>query len=367
MRKVKVIMGQCLAVLLCLPALAASETSKISLFPRLAPVESAAVSPIAADGVSTALSGDLVHYRKEHIELREIFYAPFALLCLEIFAPCANFPVARGSPKNGIYSRQDAKNAKSGSLISLRPLRLCGRHSEFWLRFCRAGFSAVDSSPSGAGGASTAAANHQQSAAARRFERSLARVQPLLQRYGYGAAFAAVMVEGMGIPTPGQTLLMAGALEAAKGRMSIALLLILVTTAATLGNSVGYAIGRWGGRAALDKLKVNPQRQQHLDDLFKRRGGMVILLARFLDGLRQLNGIVAGVLQMPWWTFTAYNVAGALLWTCSWGLGTYYLGRDIHFIAAFFHRHRPLLLALGAIAFVALLVYLLRSRRKSVE
>jgi membrane protein DedA with SNARE-associated domain len=320
MRKLNIAAVQCLAVLLWLPALAASETSRISLFPPLAPVESVAVSLIAADWVSTALSGDLVHYRQEHIELREIFYAPFA-------------------------------------------------------------FAAVDSSPSEAGGASTvslfsllapvessaAAADHQQSAAVRRFERSLARVQPLLQRYGYGAAFAAVMAEGMGIPTPGQTLLMAGALEAAEGRMSIALLLILVITAATLGNSVGYAIGRWGGRLALDKLKVNPQRQQHLDDLFKRHGGVVILLARFLDGLRQLNGIVAGVLQMPWWTFTAYNVAGALLWTCSWGLGTYYLGRDIHFIAAFFHRHRPLLLVLGATAFVALLVYLLRPKRVSSE
>jgi len=295
-----------LAVLLWLLVLAASEPSRIFLFPLLAPVESVAVSPIAADDVSIALSRDLVHYRNEHIELREIFYANFA-------------------------------------------------------------FSAVDPSPSGAGGASSAAADYQQSVAVRDFEHSLARVQPLLERYGYGAAFAAVMAEGMGIPTPGQTLLMAGALEAAAGRMNIALLVFLVITAATVGNSIGYAIGRWGGRVVLDKLKVNPQRQQHLDDLFKRRGGMVILLARFLDGLRQLNGIVAGVLQMPWRTFTAYNVAGAILWSCSWGLGTYYLGRDIHFIAAFFHRHRPLLLALGAVAFVALLVYLLRSRRKSVE
>jgi membrane protein DedA with SNARE-associated domain len=201
----------------------------------------------------------------------------------------------------------------------------------------------------------------------RDFEHSLARVQPLLERYGYGAAFAAVMAEGMGVPTPGQTLLMASALEAATGRMNIALLLFLVTTAATVGNSIGYAIGRWGGRMALDKLRVNPERQQHLDDLFKRRGGMVILLARFLDGLRQLNGIVAGVLRMPWWTFTAYNVAGAVLWTSAWGLGTYYLGRDIHFIAAFFHRHRPLLLVVGATAFIALVVYLLRSGRKRVE
>ena len=294
--------GQFLTLLLWLLVPAANETSRV--FSANFASFAVASSPAGIDRVPTAVSKDLFHYRKEHIELSEVFYAPLT-------------------------------------------------------------FSVVDSSPSGA---SAAAADHQQSAAVRRFERSLARVQPLLQRYGYGAAFAAVMVEGMGIPTPGQTLLMAGALEAAEGRMSIALLLVLVTTAATLGNSVGYAIGRWGGRAALDKLKVNPQRQQRLDDLFKSRGGVVILLARFLDGLRQLNGIVAGVLQMPWWTFTAYNVTGALLWTCSWGLGTYYLGRDIHFIAAFFHRHRPLLLALGATAFVALLLYLLRSKKvTSVE
>ena len=229
------------------------------------------------------------------------------------------------------------------------------------------GFFVVVSVSNGAAEESTAASDQRPSRGLRRFERSLARVQPLLQRYGYSAAALAVMVEGMGIPTPGQTLLMASALEAAAGKMNIALLLILVTTAATIGNSIGYAIGRWGGRVVLEKFKVNLQRQECLEDLFRRRGGGVILLARFLDGLRQLNGIVAGVLRMPWRTFTVYNVAGAILWTCAWGLGTYYLGRDIHVIAAFFLRHRRLLLALGATAFVALVVYLLRSRRKSVE
>jgi membrane protein DedA with SNARE-associated domain len=235
-----------------------------------------------------------------------------------------------------------------------------------------AGFSSLSFavlSVAGAGEDSIAAPDQRSNSALRGFERSLAKVQPLLERYGYGAAVLAVMVEGMGIPTPGQTLLMASALEAAQGWMNIVLLLFLVTTAATVGNSIGYAIGRWGGRAVLNKLKVNAQRQQHLEDLFTGRGGIVILLARFLDGLRQLNGIVAGVMGMPWWTFTAYNVAGALLWTFAWGLGTYYLGRDIHVIAGFLHRHRPLLFALSLTAFVALVVYLLRSRgirKKSV-
>jgi membrane protein DedA with SNARE-associated domain len=216
------------------------------------------------------------------------------------------------------------------------------------------------------GWGSSAVIEHYQGVAARDFERSLAKMQPLLERYGYGAAVVATMAEGMGIPTPGQTLLMASALEAAQGRMNIVWLLFLVTTAATVGNSIGYAIGRWGGRMALDKLRVNPDRQQHLDDLFKRRGGLVILLARFLDGLRQLNGIAAGVMRMPWWTFTAYNVAGAILWTCAWGLGAYYLGRDIHVIAGFFHRHHWSLYIVGVIAFIAVVVYLLRFREKSL-
>jgi membrane protein DedA with SNARE-associated domain len=212
------------------------------------------------------------------------------------------------------------------------------------------------------GVSSTPASEYHYRSAVHAFERSLAKVQPLLDRYGYAAAFAATMAEGMGIPMPGQTLLIAGALAAAKGQINITLLLFLVLVGAIFGNSIGYAIGRWGGRAVLDKLKVNPQRQRRWDELFAERGGLVILLARFLDGLRQLNGIIAGVTQMPWWKFTAYNIAGALLWTCAWGLGTYYFGRDIHVIAAFFHRHGRLLYVLSATAFVALMLYLLRFR-----
>ena len=209
-------------------------------------------------------------------------------------------------------------------------------------------------------GDSTAELEKHQSAPVRHFRRSLARMQPLIKRYGYWAVAGATLAEGMGVPTPGQTLLIAGAFEAAHGRMNISLLLVLVTGAAIVGNSLGYVIGRWGGRAALHKLKVNPQRQQYLDDLFKRRGGPVILFARFIDGLRQLNGIISGAMKMPWLIFTAYNVGGALLWTFAWGLGTYYLGRDIHFIAAFFHRHRVFLSVLSVTTLLALLLCVFR-------
>lgn len=197
-----------------------------------------------------------------------------------------------------------------------------------------------------------------ESATTKRFQRSIARVHPLMKRYGYWAAATAVFIEGIGIPAPGQTLLIASALEAASGRMNVALLLVWVTAAAVLGNSAGYAIGRWGGRLVLDKLTFVSQRQQHLDDLFRRRGSFVILVGRFVEGLRQLNGILAGVMKMPWLTFSAYNVAGAVLWTGVWGLGAYYLRRDIRFVGAFFHQHHTLLFTVSVVAVLAWFGYL---------
>ena len=165
-------------------------------------------------------------------------------------------------------------------------------------------------------------------------------------------------MEGIGVPAPGQTLLIASALEAASGHMNVAVLLVWVTAATILGNSVGYAIGRWGGRWILDKFTFGSQRQHHLDDLFRRRGGLVILVGRFVEGLRQLNGILAGVMKMPWLTFTAYNVAGAVLWTGVWGLGAYYIRRDIRFAGALFHQHHTLLFTVSVIAIFAWFGYL---------
>ena len=218
--------------------------------------------------------------------------------------------------------------------------------------------------PAAAGQNASADSENDRSPATRHFRGSVARVRPLLRRYGYWAAAAATLAEGAGIPMPGQTLLIVGGVEAAEGRMNIAWLLLLVTASAILGNSLGYAIGYWGGRFVLNKLTVNPQRRQYLEELFKRRGGFVILFGRFVDGLRQLNGILSGTMKMPWWSFTAYNVAGALLWTTAWGLGSYYLGRRIHFIAGVFHHHHALLFVLGLTALLVLLVYLLRSTRR---
>jgi membrane protein DedA with SNARE-associated domain len=217
--------------------------------------------------------------------------------------------------------------------------------------------------PAAAGNSPPAASNSHR--VLQDLEHSLAKAKPLLERYSYAAVFVAVMVEGMGIPAPGQILVIASALEAAKGKLHLGLLLTLVTLAALFGNSIGYLIGHWGSRPLLKKLKVNADCLQRIERFFDRYGGGVIALGRFFDGLRQLNGIVAGMLAMPWWLFTVFNLVGAVLWTGLWGLGTYFLEKDIHIIVSFFWMFESWIMILSLTGLALLLSYLLWRRWSS--
>ena len=208
-------------------------------------------------------------------------------------------------------------------------------------------------------------AHEAEQRAAGALEEGVAKVRPLLERYGYPAVFVAVGVEGAGIPAPGQTLLIAGAIDAVHGGLSIVTLVALAVVATALGNSIGYLIGRAGGRPLLRKLPISEARLIRVDQLFQRYGGAFILVARFFDGTRQLNGIMAGTLEMPWWRFTFWNLLGAVLWVAVWGLGTWWLDRDIGTVVAVMERIEPWAIVLLVAALAAGAVYLLRRRRKA--
>jgi len=173
-------------------------------------------------------------------------------------------------------------------------------------------------------------------------QHDIASVKPWLDRYGYGAIFVAVGVEGFGIPAPGETVLVASALDATSPTgLNIGGLLLTAFLAAALGNSLGYWIGHRGGRALLQRFRVDERHLQKIERGFGRYGGGLIVIARFFDGLRQLSGIAAGILKMPWWVFTLFNVLGAVLWVGCWGLGVYYLDEHLHAILAIIRRLNP--------------------------
>ncbi len=195
-------------------------------------------------------------------------------------------------------------------------------------------------------------------------EHAIDRVQPLLDRYGYPIVFLSVLVEGFGLVAPGQTILIAAALAAAKGGLSLIVVLLLAFTAAVLGNSIGYFIGIRGGRPLLLKLHVREERLQRLEGYFSRYGKGVVIIGRFFDGLRQLNGIMAGILHMPWKTFTFCNILGAALWTGTWGLGSYFLEKEIVSVHLSFRQIEPWVAILSLAGLFAFLGYVLWPGRK---
>lgn len=188
----------------------------------------------------------------------------------------------------------------------------------------------------------------------------LARAEPLLARYGYSAVFVAVFVEGIGVPAPGQTLLLAGAVLAARGEIALGWLLATATAASALGMLVGWAIGRSGGRRLLERL-AGP-RLARIEGIFRRFGPGLVALGRFVEGLRQLSGIAAGALGMELAPFLVWDVLGALLWTSTWGLGAYFFTRETHMLARFLRTAGPTLLIATAVALVGVLFWVWRGR-----
>jgi membrane protein DedA with SNARE-associated domain len=199
-------------------------------------------------------------------------------------------------------------------------------------------------------------------------ESLLGEAQRYVNDYGYTAVFLGVFLESFGLPTPGESLMIAGALLASRGQLNIYWILVLCWIAAVAGDNIGYVIGKKGGRPLV--LKYGPRvriRHEHIEQVegfFQRHGGAVVLFARFVVVLRQLNGIVAGTMGMNWWRFLIYNAAGAALWVGFWAGLAYYLGRRFHEIMAWLGTLEPIVVVIAAVATVVVLAYLWRQQRK---
>ena len=198
---------------------------------------------------------------------------------------------------------------------------------------------------------------------------ALAGLAPLLDHYGYLAVALLVLLDNCGIPVPGQTILVLASVYAGTGHLDFTAVLLIAAAAATLGNSIGYLIGRTGGRAFVHRwgryVLLTPARMDRADGFFARHGGKVVLVARFVDGLRQYNGIIAGTTGMPWRRFTPFNLLGAVLWTAVWGTFGYVAGANIGTVYRTAIRYQLwFAVGLGLLVAALLLRQVLRYRRR---
>ena len=180
----------------------------------------------------------------------------------------------------------------------------------------------------------------------------------LFSRYGPWATFGAILVEGMGIPLPGQTLLIGGVLWQTP-RGGAWSLIVGAWVAAVVGNTLGYAIGA-GFRGRLSR---SGPRMSKIAHQIRNRGATFVLLARFVDGARQLNGIAAGLVGLPFGRFTLFNTAGALLWVGVWSGVAWWAAEHADRVGGLLHSHRLWVYA-GSVAILGLGAIALRHRHK---
>jgi len=151
---------------------------------------------------------------------------------------------------------------------------------------------------------------------------------------GYWLIFLIVVLEtGCGIPfAPGELALVTGGIAAADGRLNLLWVIAVGAAGAIVGDNIGYAIGRQGGRRLLESERGWFSRQRRVvirigDPFFERHGPKAVFLGRWLPVLRVFASWLAGGNRMRWWpTFLFWNAAGGISWAISMGLLGYYGG-----------------------------------------
>jgi membrane protein DedA with SNARE-associated domain len=144
---------------------------------------------------------------------------------------------------------------------------------------------------------------------------------------------AVILTESMGIPLPGEIILVSASLIAATGVASIWGVAIAAATGAIIGDSIGYAIGRRGGRALLERFgrrfpkHFGPPHLARAEQTFHKYGVWAVFFGRFVALLRILAGPLAGALHVPYRKFLIANAAGGIVWAFGTAFVIFYVGQ----------------------------------------
>jgi membrane protein DedA with SNARE-associated domain len=141
-----------------------------------------------------------------------------------------------------------------------------------------------------------------------------------------------VGTESLGVPLPGEIVLVSAALMASRGYVDPVVVGMCAIAGAVIGDSIGYAIGRRGGKSLFARLgrtfpnHFGPGHLAQAERSFQRWGMWAVFFGRFVALLRIFAGPLAGALRMRYWKFLTANVLGGIAWAGGTTAGVYYIG-----------------------------------------
>jgi membrane protein DedA with SNARE-associated domain len=192
----------------------------------------------------------------------------------------------------------------------------------------------------------------------------VAGVESFVRHYGAFAVLPILAIEAVGAPVPAETLLIFASVLAGRGEMSLPALLAFAWIGSIAGDNLGYLIGRKVGRATVlrfgGKVGLSDERFCGIEKTYVSYGSATVLFARFFSLLRQLNGILAGMLGMPWWRFALLDAVGAALWVMVWVFAPAYFSEHLTAIVALTHHTKGVVSIMVAAGLMLVLGYFVR-------
>jgi undecaprenyl-diphosphatase len=178
-----------------------------------------------------------------------------------------------------------------------------------------------------------------------------------VESYGYAVVFFFVAIESLGIPLPGETVLVTAGAFAALGHLSIGWVIATAAIGGIVGDAAGYWIGRLGGLPLLKRygsvVHFNDEKLNRVRSFFNRHGPKTVFLGRFIALLRTWAALLAGTAEMPYGVFTFYNVMGGITWAALFGTLGYIFGQSLPLLERYIGQA-----SLAAVLLVALVVSL---------
>lgn len=187
-------------------------------------------------------------------------------------------------------------------------------------------------------------------------------MQPLLEQYGYLALIISIFFEGIGIPMPGQSLMIAASILSSNGVMNFSLVMIISWLSCFIGNSCGYLLGYYFEGWLDKKGYISGAKFQKLQSAIQKYGPICLIISRFVEGMKQFMPLACGVAKMPIRVFLLGNVLATTVWVAVFGLLTHFAFEHLHQISAFYSTHRYWIWVAAASAFVLMIYAVLKHK-----
>ncbi|MBA5761130.1 DedA family protein [Vibrio sp. 404] len=188
-------------------------------------------------------------------------------------------------------------------------------------------------------------------------------MSPVLDQYGYVALVISIFFEGIGVPMPGQSLMIAASILAARGSMNLSMVMLASWLACFIGNTCGYLLGYYFESWLDKKGYISGTKMQKLQNAIQKYGPACLVVSRFIEGMKQFMPLACGIAKMPKREFLLGNALATTIWVAVFSLLSNYAFAHLHQLSTFYTEHQMGVWLVAASLFLGLLLLMLGRRR----